>query len=588
MFQWSLPTRRIYPNVSNRRDLENQQQPDQPQNVIWKGSEFPLFDKITTLDYHQHNMKVLNPVYYIPIILSYPFVITMLCNIQGTSNDPWSVLCIILVGTGYLVFNVSMVPHILSFFPKRKDLRERMMVTMNKYWFSPEDFCLVDGIIVLCFYLIRRILVGQCPTGTTLYGLQSCNYFSAGHGIPSDLLVFLYLLPISLQIVLKNLSLFALCISWFFVIVTVIFCLVFTSAWTDTLTLCLIVIPMVISFELERLQRIAYMQLTTSQWYEKQATLRAEERLLVEQQLMSEKNEKKLQISETFQLRSLMGNVVRDARRMDLFLFCDSIISHVQSFVSIYVQAHDLKTPLVAFNGDVDILKLYFAALSKEAIRDATAKLRTNGGAEIKPREIFRSLWSTSHFMLAAINRGQDYMKATNGVKLVPSNGTFELANTLKMVAQCTKQLFTEGRHLILHPLPTIGFCPCIVSDSHWLLENLLCLISNAVKYSDDGDCDVRIALVSVVDVMNMSIVREDSVVAVRSPLSTKRTSTKCSQEITHHIRITVEDHGIGIEESARSSMFGLFRQAQRSAGGTGLGLFRLGCIYKTITVIME
>ena len=329
MFQWTLPTHRIYPNVSNRRDLENQQQPDQPQNVMWKGSEFPLFVKSTTLDYHQHNMKVLNPVYYIPIILSYPVVITMLCNLQGTSNDSWSVLCLFLLGTCYLAFNVSLVPHILSFFPKRKDLRERIMVTMGKCWFSPKDFCLVDGIVVLCFYLIRRILVGQCPTGTTLYGLQSCNYFSAVHGIPSDLLVFLYLAPISVQIVLKNLSLFALCISWLFILVTVIFCLVFTQSWADTLTLCLIVVPMVISFELERLQRIAYMQLTTSQWYEKQAITRAEERLLVEQQLMSEKNEKKLQISETFQLRSLMGNVVRNAGRIDLFLFCDSVISHV-------------------------------------------------------------------------------------------------------------------------------------------------------------------------------------------------------------------------------------------------------------------
>ena len=80
-------------------------------------------------------------------------------------------------------------------------------------------------------------------------------------------------------------------------------------------------------------------------------------------------------------------------------------------------QAHDLKTPLVSFCGDVDLLKMFFNALSRCAVREASAKLCVNGGEEfaIKPREIFRSLWSTSHFMLAAINRGQDYMKATVG-----------------------------------------------------------------------------------------------------------------------------------------------------------------------------
>ena len=180
--------------------------------------------------------------------------------------------------------------------------------------------------------------------------------------------------------------------------------------------------------------------------------------------------------------------------------------------------------------------------------------------------------------MLAAINRGQDYMKATNGVKLVPANGTFELANTLEMAARCAKQLFSEGRRLIMHPLPT-NLCAHIISDSHWLLENLLCLISNAVKYSDSGDCDVRFELVCVADAVSTPRVREDSVVALESPrLADPRTSGSAgnsSRDITHHIKITVEDHGIGIDVEKRSTLFGVFRQAQRSTGGTGLGLFR-------------
>ena len=183
--------------------------------------------------------------------------------------------------------------------------------------------------------------------------------------------------------------------------------------------------------------------------------------------------------------------------------------------------------------------------------------------------------------MLAAINRGQDYMKATNGVKLVPANATFELANTLEMAARCAKQLFSEGRRLIIHPLPT-NLCAHIISDSHWLLENLLCLISNAVKYSEDGDCEVRIELVRLADAVLTPRVREDSIVALVSPrladphttMSTGSTGSSFRNS-SHHIKITVEDHGIGIDVEKRSTLFGIFRQAQRSTGGTGLGLFR-------------
>ena len=248
------------------------------------------------------------------------------------------------------------------------------------------------------------------------------------------------------------------------------------------------------------------------------------------------------------------------------------------------MQAHDLKTPLVAFNGDIDLLKLFFSALSRSAIREASSKLCVNGEYAIKPKEIFRSLRSTSHFMLAAINRGQDYMKATNGVKLVPANGTFELATTLEMAARYTKQLFSEGRQLIIHPVPT-DVCTHIISDSHWLLENLLCLISNAVKYSDAGNCDVRFEFVCVADAVRIPRNQDGgSVVALESPPLAERSSIRIardatengSRDISHHIKISVEDHGVGIDEENRSSLFGVFRQAQRSAGGTGLGLFRL------------
>ena len=166
-------------------------------------------------------------------------------------------------------------------------------------------------------------------------------------------------------------------------------------------------------------------------------------------------------------------------------------------------------------------------------------------------------------------------------MKLIPSNGTFELAETIEKAVRCTKQLFSEGRRLIVHPFP-IDLCTHIISDSHWLMENLLCLISNAVKYSDAGDCDIRFEFVAVADLLNSPRGGHDegSVVAIESPPPADLRSTHSfydddSRDITHHIKITVEDRGIGIACEKRKTLFGIFRQAQRSAGGTGLGLFR-------------
>eukprot|EP00981_Chlorochromonas_danica_P000759 scaffold176_cov175-Ochromonas_danica.AAC.1 len=52
----------------------------------------------------------------------------------------------------------------------------------------------------------------------------------------------------------------------------------------------------------------------------------------------------------------------------------------------------------------------------------------------------------------------------------------------------------------------------------------------------------------------------------------------ECDLEKYHNIylRIEVEDHGIGLSDDAMTTLFSPFKQAQRLAGGTGLGLFSL------------
>jgi CheY-like chemotaxis protein len=82
-------------------------------------------------------------------------------------------------------------------------------------------------------------------------------------------------------------------------------------------------------------------------------------------------------------------------------------------------------------------------------------------------------------------------------------------------------------------------------------MENLLCLLSNAVRYSQAGAVDVKVMLDGEpVKYENFSV-----------PL---------------HLRFEVWDTGIGLTSEAMSALFAPFKQAQRLAGGTGLGLFSL------------
>jgi CheY-like chemotaxis protein len=88
-----------------------------------------------------------------------------------------------------------------------------------------------------------------------------------------------------------------------------------------------------------------------------------------------------------------------------------------------------------------------------------------------------------------------------------------------------------------------------ILTDKTWFQENILCLVSNAVKYSGDGEITVTLKLVSI-------------------------DGEGSSKKI--HLCVEIEDCGIGLSDEAKSKLFQPFNQAQRAAGGTGLGLFSL------------
>ncbi len=109
-------------------------------------------------------------------------------------------------------------------------------------------------------------------------------------------------------------------------------------------------------------------------------------------------------------------------------------------------------------------------------------------------KDSISNIRDTNTFMLMSINRCIDYTKASRGFKLVPKYETLSLQDTLQLPLNCMKNI-QDRIQIQLEPINTTEICSHIITDKQWLQENVLCLLSNAVKYSTDGQVNIRISL---------------------------------------------------------------------------------------------
>jgi signal transduction histidine kinase len=116
-----------------------------------------------------------------------------------------------------------------------------------------------------------------------------------------------------------------------------------------------------------------------------------------------------------------------------------------------------------------------------------------------------------------------------------------------------------------------------ITTDRQYLSDNLLCLVSNAVKFSHRGaTIDVHLRLENGTPQFPSRPSVSHSPVLTNSPsqLSSQR-SDQCSDQSVQMVVVTVEDTGVGLTAEARETLF-LSTSQVRDSGGTGLGLFSL------------
>jgi signal transduction histidine kinase/CheY-like chemotaxis protein len=499
-------------------------------------------------------------------------------NLRGLAQaTPLYVTAFVLLLIFTIIFSLFLCSHVFVYNTKSKHrksyfyrLCERCLIN----WFGGriEDTLGILCVLVVGTNLVARMHQGQCDESISIWDSQSCNPLADAGSVPTDQILVLYAIPIGCQIVMRGLSAEALLVSWLGSIGFVLYCVIYVKGWLHVWTIVYSVAFLTLSFEVERLLRQSYIQSRAMLNSETQKLqVQADAKLFtlnnlhkVELLKVTAENDKKLRESESLQLRSLMGNV-----------------------------AHDLKTPLHSIEADMEVLRSFFSRIPAHILLTMAEEYRTTCASEIMdPQSLFNSLNATCKFMEMAINRSQDYMKASSNIVLVPKMETFEFQSALSMSVTCINHLQTS-REIIVHPCD-IRMCSHLISDKHWICENVLCLLSNAIKYSDDGVIDVRIELIEV-KAKNQRSQKSGVEVFIRgrstdggsgsddehtlSLTDLERSSLRLyrSADIPKAmVLVTVEDRGIGISKAMRRSLFQPFKQAQRMAGGTGLGLYSL------------
>jgi signal transduction histidine kinase len=135
----------------------------------------------------------------------------------------------------------------------------------------------------------------------------------------------------------------------------------------------------------------------------------------------------------------------------------------------------------------------------------------------------------------------------------VPIYETLNFPETIRMPVRLIENL-QSATDIIVQPFPS-QMSTFIISDKHWLCENLLCLLSNAVKYSDGGTVEIITELLHAQESTHDHAPSLTS--AVPSPAlqhyHQKQENTAAGIEF---IRIIVNDTGIGVSEQMRSVLF--------------------------------
>lgn len=153
-----------------------------------------------------------------------------------------------------------------------------------------------------------------------------------------------------------------------------------------------------------------------------------------------------------------------------------------------------------------------------------------------------RSMGSTCLFMSMMINRCIDYTKVSHGLMLSPRYDVMNLLSCVKACVNCIED-FQSKIPIEVEPLPD-EIELNVETDKQWVEESLLCMLSNAIKFTSYGKVKVRLSRLEL--------------------------------DGTDMIRVEVQDSGIGVPDALQPYLFHANLIRQDINGGAGLGLYSI------------
>eukprot|EP01031_Cornospumella_fuschlensis_P026914 gene26914-32523_t len=274
--------------------------------------------------------------------------------------------------------------------------------------------------------------------------------------------------------------------------------------------------------------------------------------------------------------------------------------------------SHDLKTPLTSLSYGLESMD--------EIMQSSTIYPHSNPAFD-ELKQTLDGLQMSHTYLTVILNRCLDYHKLANSLPLVPRYAPVSVRQVLQQGLRWASKVY-ERRQVVVERFD-LGGGDSVISDPSWLRENFLCLLSNGLKYSEDGPVKVRIikqkeeirGVIPVVDspfvpsprrsqtsrrVLEgssgilrktnstpLGIIRENSesfdieegVLAVKTEEPDYPDDSSSDAAASPHmhdmLRVEVEDFGNGLsEDMARNFFSPPANIEERSMGGTGLGLY--------------
>ena len=448
-----------------------------------------------------------------------------------------------------------------------------------------ENLVMVLSTIVIEYYVVYLIALNN-------------DEIQSNHSLLGGMLEMGYFLPLCTYIVFKRISIHSLLILFTVMFVVITTMTVFHHLQNSLLNLSIIyAMSMFISWEYHRQ---CWNSFNTSNQFQDQLT-----------QTMKVADALKAK-----ELKQMIGNVAHDLKTpLSSFISGIDIIRSILHDLQVYIETHQLTVP-------------DSCCLALERIKEKTSNML----------EIVENITNANVFMIMTINRCIDYNKTLFGINLVAKLENTILRDCIQFVLNCVRSVITNDCRIdcIYLDEELIEGDVVLRTDKQWLIENFLCLLSNAVKYSRQGGL-IRI-LIDTIDssevetdkesrkiiddaaswtgsVPNASsrrpsrtnydgniqavLLRKDSFrhkhlgsISVKngslmsapsedgsvSSISNTRVLTNCQM-----IRFMVVDSGPGIAPQFLHDLFKEPSQTARLTGGTGLGLHSLAKRVETL-----